>query len=220
MAKGRFITVEGPDGAGKSTQMLYLVEALKKRGYTVVQTREPGGTALAERIRSMVLETQMRPITELLLFAAARSDHVDEVIKPAIERGEVVVCDRFTDSTYAYQGSGRNLIGEVMTLEQLVLGDFKPNYTLFFDVTLEESLKRVSYRKDNNLFDNEEQKFKKAVYIGFLQRVLDNPDRMVRIDAMKTVGEIRDDIERWIDDVFVKDYEQEDVEQEPFVKQG
>lgn len=205
---GVLLTIEGPDGAGKTSHILAIVEHLQQAGFDVVATREPGGSAVAEKLRSIVLNEQMGARCEVLLFAAARADHLDQTILPAMQRGAVVVCDRFADSTYAYQGAGRGLTEDVLTLEQFVLRGFEPTYTLFFDVTLQESAARLAARAgqaggESNRLDNEISQFKKSVYRGYQERFSQNPHRMHRIDAMQSIEDVRKDVLSWIDCVLI-----------------
>lgn len=168
---GLFITLEGPEGAGKSTNREYLAERLRAAGIEVVLTREPGGTPLAERIREVLLapiEEVMNPDTELLLVFAARAQHLAEVIRPALARGAVVLCDRFTDSTYAYQGGGRGLsLERIAALETFVQGDLRPDLTLVFDLPVEIGLARASARGRLDRFELEGQAFFNAVRNAF-----------------------------------------------------
>jgi len=160
---GLFITLEGPEGAGKSTNREYLAERLRAAGIEVVLTREPGGTPLAERIREVLLapvDEVMNPDTELLLVFAARAQHLAEVIRPALARGAVVLCDRFTDSTYAYQGGGRGLsLERIAALETFVQGDLRPDLTLIFDLPVEVGLARASARGRLDRFELEGRTF-------------------------------------------------------------
>lgn len=212
---GRFITFEGPDGSGKTTQLKYLVNLLESDGHEVVQTREPGGTALAEEIRSILLSGRVKSDkAELLLFAAARADHVENLIKPAIAAGKIVVCDRFADSSYAYQGAARGMQSDVEELERFTLRGFEPDFTLFFHVTLEESMRRLFNRsEDRNIFDTFARDFKKAVYNGYQKRLLTNPHRMYKVDAMKTMGEVALEIYEWYQTVLKPDLHVSDLEQ-------
>jgi dTMP kinase len=203
-AKGKFITIEGPDGAGKTSQVKLLVQLLQDQGLEAIQTREPGGTPLGEQIRGLILNEKMCLKTEMLLFAAARAQHVEQVIKPALERGAVVVCDRFSDSTYAYQGHGRGDIARAIAIEAFTLDGFEPDHTLFFDVTLPESMRRLTIRaNDINTFDMEEARFKIAVYNGYQKRFKDNPHRMHRIDAMLSLGEVTVQVVDWVMNVLL-----------------
>ncbi|MEO8848554.1 MAG: dTMP kinase, partial [Casimicrobiaceae bacterium] len=143
-ARGRFITLEGVDGAGKSTHVAFIAEAMRARGAAVVTTREPGGTPLAEQLRTLVLGAPMSRTTELLLMFAARADHVDHVIRPALDRGEWVLCDRYTDATFAYQGAGHAVpAARIQTLAAWVHDDVQPDITILFDVPPEVSRARL-----------------------------------------------------------------------------
>jgi dTMP kinase len=201
--KGKFISIEGPDGAGKTTQAKILVSMLQSFGYDVVFTREPGGSKRSELIRHMLLsgdaDGPMHPTTEMLLFHAARADHVHNVIKPALEANKVVVCDRFSDSSYAYQGAARGRATDVEDLERFTLRGFEPDFTLFFDVTLEESLKRLLGRtEEQNAFDAETRDFKRAVYYGYKKRYHQNLHRMHLIDAMGTPEQVTEQVTTWL----------------------
>ena len=156
MKKGLFISLEGGEGAGKSTQHKRIVDWFSARGKDVVETREPGGTIVSEQIRKVLLDTRNAGLTataELLLMFAARSQLVQEVILPALEDGKVIVCDRFADASYAYQGGGRLLGAETVSIvEKLVLGDLQPDITLLFDIPVEEGMRRVTSRGDADRF--------------------------------------------------------------------
>ena len=172
--KGRFITIEGVEGVGKSTNISYIERFLKSRDIEFVSTREPGGTALAERIRDVLLdkaESSMDPMTELLLMFAARKQHTEELIKPALERGEWVICDRYTDSSYAYQGGGRGLDSKIISkVEKLTLGSFKPDLTIVLDLPVKKGLARAGNRGELDRFELESEKFFKRVRATFLAR--------------------------------------------------
>jgi len=192
---GLFITLEGPEGAGKSTNRDYLAERLRHEGIEVVLTREPGGTPLAERIREVLLapgEEQMNPDTELLLVFAARAQHLAEVIRPALARGAVVICDRFTDSTYAYQGGGRGLsLERIATLETFVQGDLRPDLTLVFDLPVEVGLARAAARGRLDRFEQEGQAFFEAVRQAYLQRAHREPQRYSLLDAAQPLEAVQ-----------------------------
>lgn len=192
---GLFITLEGPEGAGKSTNRDYLAERLRAEGIEVVLTREPGGTPLAERIREVLLasgEEQMNPDTELLLVFAARAQHLTEVIRPALARGAVVICDRFTDSTYAYQGGGRGLsLERIATLETFVQGDLRPDLTLLFDLPVEVGMARASVRGRLDRFELEGQEFFDAVRSGFLTRANAELTRYHLLDAAQPLTQVQ-----------------------------
>lgn len=201
---GKLITCDGPDGGGKSTQLKILAEYLKAKGYDVITSREPGGTPLGEELRKILLGSVMSIDTEIMLFAAIRAEHMAALIKPAIVSGKIIVCDRFSDSTFAYQGCGRGRERDVELLEEFVLDGFEPHYTLFFDVTLEESNKRISSRNvTRDRFEKEQIEFKKRVYHGYLLRYLENPHRMHRIDANKPLEDVSTDVKEWVDNVFI-----------------
>ena len=172
--KGRFITIEGVEGVGKSTNISYIERFLEARDIEFVSTREPGGTALAERIRDVLLdkaESSMDPMTELLLMFAARKQHTEELIKPALERGKWVICDRYTDSSYAYQGGGRGLDSKIISkVEKLTLGSFKPDLTIVLDLPVKKGLARAGNRGDLDRFELESEKFFKRVRATFLAR--------------------------------------------------
>ena len=181
---GRFISFEGIDGAGKSTHIEPTAEALRAAGRTVVCTREPGGTALAERLREMVLHTAMDGVSESLLVFAARRDHIVRVIAPALARGEVVLCDRFTDATFAYQGFGRGQSLELLErLEAAVQEGLQPNLTLWFDLEPQVAAQRRAEARAADRFEAEDLGFFERVREGYLARMKAAPDRFVRIDA-------------------------------------
>jgi dTMP kinase len=198
MTRGKFITIEGGEGVGKSTQIVALRDLLAARGIEVVFTREPGGTRRAERIRELLLETSdesMPAICELLLMFAARSTHIENVIRPALERGAWVVCDRFTDATYAYQGGGRGLPREhIATLEKLVQRDLQPDLTLLLDAPLEISSARASARNaaagSSDRFEREQREFFERVRGTYLDRARTEPNRFVLIDAAASVDAV------------------------------
>jgi dTMP kinase len=181
---GRFITFEGIDGAGKSTQIDALAQRLRSRGATVSCTREPGGTPLAERLRELVLHTGMDALTEALLVFAARRDHVQQVIAPAIARGETVLCDRFTDATFAYQGGGRGFDTAVLTqLEGWVHGGLQPHLTLWLDLPAELAAQRRAAARTADRFEQQDVAFFASVRAAYAARCAAAPGRIVRIDA-------------------------------------
>ena len=193
MKKGCFITIEGVEGVGKSTNISHIESVLEKEGISFISTREPGGTPLAERIREILLdknETSMQDMTELLMVFAARSQHVEELIKPALARGQWVICDRFTDSSFAYQGYGRqtdiNIIAET---ERLALGDFSPDMTFLLDLPVEIGLDRAGKRGELDRFEKEDLDFFNRVRQGFLERA--KADRFRVIDANKSLEEVQ-----------------------------
>lgn len=197
---GLFITLEGPEGAGKSTNREYLAACLRDAGVEVVLTREPGGTPLAERIREVLLapvDEVMNPDTELLLVFAARAQHLAEVIRPALERGAVVLCDRFTDSTYAYQGGGRGLsLARIAQLETFVQGDLRPDLTLIFDLPVEVGLARASARGRLDRFELEGRTFFDAVRGAFFKRAEADPARYVLVDAAQPLAQVQQSLDQ------------------------
>lgn len=192
---GLFITLEGPEGAGKSTNREYLAARLRAQGIDVVLTREPGGTPLAERIRDLLLapsDESMAADTELLLVFAARAQHLAQVIRPALTRGAIVLCDRFTDATYAYQGGGRGLSHErIAVLEDFVQGQLRPDLTLVFDLPVEIGLARASARGQLDRFEQEGRAFFEAVRSTYLDRAKAAPDRYRLVDAALSLSEVQ-----------------------------
>ncbi|ALZ85592.1 MULTISPECIES: dTMP kinase [Pseudomonas] len=197
-ANGLFITLEGPEGAGKSTNRDYLAELLGATGREVVLTREPGGTPLAERIREILLAPAAEPMavdTELLLMFAARAQHLAQVIRPALARGALVLCDRFVDATYAYQGGGRGVpVERIATLEAFVLGDLQPDLTLVFDLPVEIGLARAARRGALDRFEQEQRAFFEAVRQTYLDRAQAVPARYRLIDASRSLAEVQADL--------------------------
>ena len=195
---GLFITLEGPEGAGKSTNRDYLAELLRGAGVEVVLTREPGGTPLAERIRELLLtpaEEVMASDTELLLVFAARAQHLQAVIRPALARGAVVLCDRFTDATYAYQGGGRGLPNErIALLETFVQGALRPDLVLVFDLPVAVGLARAAARGRLDRFEQEGLGFFEAVRHAYLQRAEQAPERYCVLDAAQPLEQVQQDI--------------------------
>ncbi|ROL68431.1 dTMP kinase [Pseudomonas chlororaphis] len=192
---GLFITLEGPEGAGKSTNREYLAERLRAAGIEVLLTREPGGTPLAERIREVLLtpgDEVMNADTELLLVFAARAQHLAAVIRPALARGAVVLCDRFTDSTYAYQGGGRGLsVERIASLEHFVQGELRPDLTLVFDLPVEIGLARASARGRLDRFEQEGRVFFEAVRNAYLKRAEADPARYQLVDAAQPLAQVQ-----------------------------
>lgn len=192
---GLFITLEGPEGAGKSTNREYLAQRLREQGIEVLLTREPGGTPLAERIRELLLTPSAEPMaadTELLLVFAARAQHLAEVIRPALARGMVVLCDRFTDATYAYQGGGRGLsVERIAQLEQFVQGALRPDFTLLFDLPIEIGLARAEARGRLDRFEQEARSFFQAVRHTYLERAAQAPARYRIVDAGQNLAQVQ-----------------------------
>ena len=192
---GLFISFEGIDGAGKSTHIAALAAAFRAAGRNVTLSREPGGTPLAEKLRALVLNDAMDPLTEALLMFAARRDHIINVISPALQRGEVVLCDRFTDATFAYQGGGRGFdTGVLHTLEAWVQGHdalnadknqklLQPDLTVWFDLAAEEAAQRLVGARVPDKFEAQPVEFFRRVALGYAQRLQADPQRFARIDA-------------------------------------
>lgn len=199
--RGKFITLEGIDGAGKSTHHGWLVDALRQRGITLVATREPGGTPLGEKLRELLLTESMHLETEALLMFAARREHLDKLILPALERGDWVLSDRFSDASFAYQGGGRGLSrGKLKTLEAWVQGDLRPDLTLLFDVPTEVARARLAAAGNSpDRFEREQQEFFERVRLAYLDRAQREPRRIVRIDATRPVAEIRVELENFLE---------------------
>ena len=190
---GLFISFEGIDGAGKSTHISALAQAFKAQGRAVTLTREPGGTPLAEKLRSLVLKDAMDPLTEALLMFAARRDHLNCVILPSLARGDVVLCDRFTDATFAYQGGGRGFDEEVLSqLERMVQTSpeqaalVQPALTLWFDLPPQEAAKRLAGARVPDKFESQPLAFFQRVADGYARRQGNDPERFARIDAAQT----------------------------------
>tara|TARA_R100001244_G_scaffold4638_1_gene5836 strand:- start:10959 stop:11591 length:633 start_codon:yes stop_codon:yes gene_type:complete len=192
---GLFITLEGPEGAGKSTNRDYLAGRLREQGIEVLLTREPGGTPLAERVRELLLapsDEVMATDTELLLVFAARAQHLAQVIRPALARGCVVLCDRFTDATYAYQGGGRGVSeARIGVLESFVQGDLRPDLTLVFDLPVEIGLARAAARGRLDRFEQEGRGFFDAVRHTYLQRAQAAPQRYKILDAAQSLSQVQ-----------------------------
>lgn len=189
---GRFVTFEGIDGAGKSSHLEAATTWLQSRGVVVHGTREPGGTALAEQLREAVLHQPMDALTESLLVFAARRDHLVQRIEPALARGELVLCDRFTDATFAYQGGGRGQSIDVLSqLERWVHGHRQPDLTLWFDLPAAEAAARRAAARAPDRFERQDEGFFERVRQGYLARLNADPRRFVRIEATGKLGEVR-----------------------------
>jgi len=203
-AHGRFITLEGIDGAGKSTHAVWVAEQIRARGHDVVSTREPGGTALGERLRGLLLNEPMTRDTEALLMFAARREHLDLVIRPALERGAWVVCDRFTDATYAYQGGGHGMSMErIRALELWTHADCQPDLTLLFDVPAAVSRSRLDSAESTgralDKFEREEASFFTRVRNAYLERAKALPQRIRLIDSTRSVEAVRAEVTSHLD---------------------
>jgi len=199
---GRFVTFEGIDGAGKSTHIEWYAQRVRERGLEVVVTREPGGAPLAERLRGLLLTEPMSVETETLLMFAARKEHLERLIRPALARGAWVVCDRFTDSTYAYQGGGRSVpLDRIAELESWVHGDLQPDRTYLFDLPAELAASRRAGARDADRFESEDLQFFERVRSGYGRRVRSAPERFLVIDARQSIDVIRNLLEKDIANV-------------------
>jgi len=188
----KFITFEGVDGAGKSTHLAWFADTLRQRGVDVLVTREPGGTPLGERLRRIVLNEPMLAETEALLMFAARMEHIESVIKPALRRGAWVVSDRFSDASFAYQGGGRGMpVGKLEQLEHWVHADFQPDLTLLFDIPIAVARQRLANNVSLDRFEQEQGPFFEKVRQAYLNRCRKHPERFVLIDASKTPEEVK-----------------------------
>jgi len=201
--RGRFITLEGIDGAGKSTQVDYVAQLLRDQEVELVVTREPGGTALGEQLRQLVLHQPMTPRTETLLVFAARAEHIAAVVEPALNAGRWVLCDRFTDATFAYQGGGRGVAeADIAALERWVHGDLQPDLTLLFDVPPEIAAARLANTRTADRFEQEQAQFFARVREVYVSRAGRHAERFVVIDGTqdeKTVRQaVKDRLQRWL----------------------
>lgn len=195
MKKGLFITFEGADGCGKTTQLNLLKEYLENNGYEVVLTREPGGKGLGEKVREILLnyDGEVSNRCESFLFLADRAQNIDIIVNPAIEQGKIVLCDRHTDSSVAYQGYGRGLdINQINTLNNLATNNKKPDLTLVFDVDIETSMQRVGNEKDR--MESAGKEFFNRVRNGYLELAKQEPDRIKVIDSTKSIQEVQKDV--------------------------
>lgn len=203
MTVGKFITLEGGEGLGKTTNVNFIQQWLEKQGLTVQVTREPGGTVLAEKLRGLLLETGTEAInekTELLLMFAARAQHISQVIQPALNRGEWVLCDRFTDATYAYQGGGRNMdVKTIAWLAQWVQDGLQPNLTLLFDAPIELGIDRAKQRGALDRFENEQLSFFNRVRNAYLQQAQQHPERIKVIDAAQSLAVVQMTLLHWLE---------------------
>lgn len=198
MSRGRFITLEGMDGAGKTTHLEWLRGKLAARGMTLTVTREPGGTALGEALRKLLLDNHdpRHPDTEALLMFAARREHIAQIIEPALAAGHCVLCDRFTDATYAYQAGGSGMAWErVAELERWVQGALQPDLTLYFDLDPAIGRARTRQVREPDRFEREKQGFYERVRMAYLRRAAEHPRRIRVIDAARTIDEIQNELE-------------------------
>lgn len=200
MTSGRFITVEGTEGVGKSTNLNFIRQWLEGQGHRVLVTREPGGTPLAEELRSLLLaprDETVDPMAELLMVFAARAQHLEQVVKPALAAGTWVLCDRFTDSTYAYQGGGRGFDQSVIAqLETLVQGDLRPDLTVILDIEVEKGLARASQRSVPDRFEGEAVAFFERVRTVYRELAARAPNRYAVVDAGQPLEQVQQSIKQ------------------------
>ena len=196
--RGKFITIEGTEGVGKTTNMAYAQHQLQATGKEVVVTREPGGTAIGEKIRELLLDARNNDLvddTELLMMFAARAQHIHQVIEPALKAGKWVLCDRFTDATYAYQGGGRGIdTDRIALLESWVQGALRPDLTLLLDISVETGLTRASQRSEPDRFEQEKHSFFERVRQAYLERANNDPKHYRIIDASKPLALVEEQV--------------------------
>lgn len=195
-----FITLEGPEGSGKTSQLPRLAEALRAAGHTVLTTREPGGTPIGDQIRKVLFDLEnksMHPRSEILLFQASRAQLVEEVIQPALAAGQVVLCDRYADSTMAYQGYGHGVdLAKLAELVRFATGGLQPQLTLFLDISPEDGLRRRDADGNWNRLDDYDSKFHRRVYAGYLELIAAEPQRWAVVDATRTPDEVASELAR------------------------
>ncbi len=197
--RGKFITLEGMDGAGKSTHIPNIIELLKTRGFEVVSTREPGGTSLGERLRELLLHESMDPETETLLMFAARREHIAQVIEPALARGAYVLSDRFTDATFAYQSAGKGVLpSKIKELETWVQESLQPDLTLLFDVPVSVSVDRLASARAPDKFERESKDFFEKIRASYLQRASEYPARFQIVDANRPLADVESSVKEII----------------------
>ena len=202
--KGLFISLEGGDGAGKSTQIRNIERFFDEKGLVVVHTREPGGTAIGEKLRGILLDksnSEMDAVTEMMIYAASRAQHVREFIMPALAAGRVVVCDRFIDSSIAYQGYGRELGEQVKTVNIIATGGLWPDITFWLDIDPETGRERAGREGELDRLELEQLDFHYRVRSGYREMTEKHPDRIKRIDASKPIDEMRDDIYGYLEEL-------------------
>ncbi len=197
--RGKFITLEGMDGAGKSTHIPDIIKLLEGKGVEVISTREPGGTVLGEQLRTLLLNESMHPETETLLMFAARREHIAQIIEPALSRGAWVLSDRFTDATYAYQSGGRGVLAnKVIELEAWVQGGLQPDLTLLFDVPVEVSVARLASARTPDKFERESADFFTKIRNAYLDRARNNPNRFCIINSNQTLEDVKVEVKNVI----------------------
>jgi len=198
MKKGLLITLEGIEGAGKSTAVDFIEDFLTKEGHDVIKTREPGGTVIGEQIREILLKNENYTLTydtELLLVFSARAQHIQEVILPALSSGKIILCDRFTDASYAYQGGGRGIdASRINLLEKWVQGDLRPNLTLLFDLDVSIGMQRTKKRSDADRFEREEINFFEKIRNTYLERAKNEPQRFRIINSASSLESVKEQI--------------------------
>lgn len=209
MKPGKFITLEGGEGAGKSTNAHWIADYLRSKGKQVIVTREPGGTEVAEAIRNVLLSPElpgMNADTELLLMFAARNEHLQTKILPALREGIWVICDRFTDATYAYQGYGRGVsLQRIAELEQWVQGNVRPDYVILFDLEVETGMARAKSRGASDRFEQEQAGFFRRIRQGYQQRASAIPERYPRIDAGQVLEKVREQLQAVLEQILWED---------------
>jgi dTMP kinase len=199
IVRGKFITLEGMDGAGKSTHIPDIIKLLELKGVEVISTREPGGTLLGEQLRTILLNEAMHPETETLLMFAARREHISQIIEPALARGAWVLSDRFTDATYAYQSGGRGVLAnKVIELEAWVQGDLQPDLTLLFDVPEEVSVARLASARAPDKFERESAEFFTKIRNAYLDRANKNPNRFCMINSNQALDDVKVEVKNVI----------------------
>ncbi len=203
---GYLITLEGIEGSGKSTQLEYVIDYLNSKNFDVVSTREPGGTVVGEKVRELLLDNtipDMHVETELMLMFAARIEHVKKVIEPALNSNKVIVCDRFYDASYAYQGYGRGIdIHRIDELRKYSISNLCPDLTILLDVPLDVSIDRVHARGKKDRFENEENLFYKKIREGYLEIAKNNPARVKVVDSSQSISDVQSNIKSSIDELL------------------
>lgn len=204
--KGILISIEGPDGAGKSTQIALLQQYLEEKGYESLLTREPGGTEISEKIRSLILDKaniKMGAVTEMLLYAAARAQLVYEVIEPALQEGKVIICDRYVDSSVVYQGIARELgIDTVYQVNEYAIGGIWPDLTIHLDLEAKEGMRRKKKQTELDRMELETIEFHEKVCEGYRTLAKRDPERMKTIDAMQSIEEIQEEIRKYLNEII------------------
>ena len=206
MKKGLFLTIEGPDGSGKSTQIGFITEVLQSRGYETVLTREPGGTQIGEKICDIILDKENREMdsmTETMLYAASRAQHVAQIIKPALEAGKAVICDRFVDSSIAYQGYGRKLGDSVTYINEYAIMGCVPDITFLMKIPPDRSMDRITSGSRDRL-ELEKMEFHRRVYEGYMELEKLYPARITGIDAGRSIEEIKEEIHKHLERLLEK----------------